>query len=197
MRAQCQDCDEYMEKTFRLDHSFVHHDDAPSTCCTLGLREHYTCENCDTRFATNYTPIDLADLIYMSFDPDNHIYKRYSAYPMQSDPVNHWYKCPCGADHLESAEHTWNENHICTVCARGLSVSRNINNVTVGGCMEGWTLLLVEYESNGRLLGTHMVVVTDANIEYVLTIDDMESTSKLFILNDAYRPVVRMFELLE
>lgn len=80
-------------------HDYVHHDAVSAACEQSGLKEHYTCKNCDLIFDENKEETRLEDL---TVGATGHTFSA----EWQTDAEKHWHECSCGAK-TEESNHTF------------------------------------------------------------------------------------------
>lgn len=94
-------------------HSWIHADAVPALCTMTGFMEHYYCEYCYAN-ATDAAGLNRIGpkKLETPLDPNNHI----GGEKVGFNAVQHYTICQCGA-HIEAADHTFDAQGKCTVCA--------------------------------------------------------------------------------
>jgi len=108
VRVKCKNCEAIFKKELHgHDHVLISVPAAPSTCSTVGYREHLRCAACFTLFttATDNMPTEK-ETLSLPIDSDAH---RYSE-ELVHDGNHHYRIClDCGVQRTDEAEHRYGE----------------------------------------------------------------------------------------
>lgn len=92
-------------------HEMEHHSAVEATCTEDGTIEYWHCSECGNNFLDDEGTVEATDIIVAATGHD-------FTGNWESDEMHHWHECMNGCgEYIDYAEHDWNDEHICSVCA--------------------------------------------------------------------------------
>lgn len=92
-------------------HNMVHYSATEATCAENGTIEYWHCSRCGKNFLDDEGIVETMDIIVAATGHD-------FTGDWESDATHHWHECMNGCGEcVDYAEHDWNDESICSVCA--------------------------------------------------------------------------------